>query len=280
MAEQPLQINLRKIIRGRLSKKANRLIPDFAIRLLEKIVCQNELNGILARTFPHEGVKFAAAVLDDLNIEVSVVGLENIPKDGRFIFASNHPLGGLDGIALIKVLGGLYGDDGFKFLVNDMLMNIAPLRPVFLPINKYGSQGREAAKLINAAYESDTQMLIFPAGLVSRKQKGGKIKDLEWQKAFVMKAIEYQRDIIPVRFEGLNSSFFYNFAKWRKLLNIKINIEQALLPSELCKAKGKKFRIVIGRPITWQILDIQQKTPKQIAAEIKRIVYGMKHPAV
>lgn len=263
-----------------MSKKANRLIPDFAIRLLEKIVCQNELNGILARTFPHEGVKFAAAALDDLNIEVSVVGLENIPKDGRFIFASNHPLGGLDGIALIKVLGGLYGDDGFKFLVNDMLMNIAPLRPVFLPINKYGSQGREAAKLINAAYESDTQMLIFPAGLVSRKQKGGKIKDLEWQKAFVMKAIEYQRDIIPVRFEGLNSSFFYNFAKWRKLLNIKINIEQALLPSELCKAKGKKFRIVIGRPITWQILDIQQKTPKQIATEIKRIVYGMKHPAV
>ena len=273
MENNPLQINLQKIIRDRISAKANRFIPGFAIKFIEKLICQDELNEILFHAFPYVGVEFADAVLKDLGITIDVFGLENIPSNGRFIFASNHPLGGLDGIALIKVLGRLYGDDGFKFLVNDMLMNIAPLKPVFLPINKYGSQGRDAAKLINSTYESDSQVLIFPAGLVSRKQNGGIIKDLEWQKAFVAKAIEYKRDIIPVYFDGHNSSFFYNFARWRTRLGIKVNIEQVFLPSELCKSKGKNYKIRIGKPIEWQSLSKIKHTHKEIANEIKENAY-------
>lgn len=273
MENVPLQIDLQKIIRNRLTAKVNRLIPNCIIKLVEKLICQEDLNGILSRTSLYEGVEFADAVLKDMSISLDVVGLENIPCNGRFIFVSNHPLGGLDGIALIKVLGALYGNDGFKFLVNDMLMNIAPLKPIFLPINKYGSQGREAAKMINETYESDKQVLMFPAGLVSRKQKGGVIKDLEWQKAFVAKAMEHRRDIIPIYFEGYNSVFFYNLALWRKRLGIKINIEQVFLPSELCKSKGKSFKIIIGKPISWQSLLEIKLAYKEIANEIKEKAY-------
>lgn len=275
MEEAPLQINLQRIIRGRLSKSNNRFIPDFAIRLLEKIICQDQLNGILSRTFPNEGVAFADAALKDLGITVEVTGIENLPTSGRFIFASNHPLGGLDGITLIKVLGDIYGADGIRFLVNDMLMNVRPLRKVFLPINKYGAQGRDAANEINRTYASNVQMLIFPAGLVSRRHKGGEIKDLNWQKAFVSKAIEFHRDIIPIYFDGLNSSFFYKFAYWRKRSGLKINIEQALLPSELCKSRGKHFRVIFGKPISWQTLKDSDRNPRESAAYIKSIVYSL-----
>ena len=275
MNATPLKIDLQAIIKSRLPRNKSKFIPTFLIRMLEKLVCQEDLNGILSRTFPHEGVAFADAVLKDLNITVDVAGIENIPSTGRFIFASNHPLGGLDGIALIKVIGGMYGDENFRFLVNDMLMNVRPLRNVFLPINKYGAQGRSAAVQINQEYESDKQMIIFPAGLVSRKQKGGEIKDLQWQKAFIAKAIEYQRDIIPVFFEGLNSPFFYNFAKWRKCSGLKFNIEQVLLPSEVCKSRGKHFRIHIGRPISWQSLKQSDRTPIQLADDIKEAVYQL-----
>ena len=275
MNQMPLQIDLQAIINDRVPRKKRRFVPNALIRLVEKIICQDQLNAILRDTHPHEGVAFADALLRHLNISIEVIGRENIPSHGRFIFASNHPLGGLDGISLIKVLGDIYGPDGVRFLVNDILMNVRPLRSVFLPINKYGSQGRAAAELINQTYASDTQMIIFPAGLVSRRHKGGEIKDLQWQKAFIAKAIEHERDIIPIYFEGLNSSFFYNFAHWRKRSGLKINIEQALLPSELVKARDKHFRIHIGRPVGWQSLKQSDLTPIQLADDIKAAVYDL-----
>ena len=275
MNDGPLQIDLQEILRRRVPPAKRRWIPRWLVRRLERLVRQDELNGILQRTYPNEGTSFASAALKDLNIEVEVRGLENIPQTGRFIFASNHPLGGLDGIALISVLGARYGDDRLRFPVNDMLMNVRPLRGVFIPINKFGRQGREAARQLAETYASDAQMIFFPAGLVSRLHKGGLIKDLEWQKAFVAKALEYDRDIIPVHFSGRNSMKFYRLAKWRKRLGIKFNFEQILLPSELCKSKGSKYVITIGKPLTAASLRESGKTPRQLAADIRDRVYSL-----
>lgn len=275
MNDGPLQIDLQEILRRRVPPARRRWIPRWLVRRLERLVRQDELNGILQRTYPNEGTSFASAALKDLNIEVEVRGLENIPQTGRFIFASNHPLGGLDGIALISVLGARYGDDRLRFPVNDMLMNVRPLRGVFIPINKFGRQGREAVRQLAETYASDAQMIFFPAGLVSRLHKGGLIKDLEWQKAFVAKALEYDRDIIPVHFSGRNSMKFYRLAKWRKRLGIKFNFEQILLPSELCKSKGSKYVITIGKPLTAASLRESGKTPRQLAADIRDRVYSL-----
>lgn len=250
MNTTPLNINLKKIIRTRVGGWKGKLIPGFLISALERLIHQDELNETLLATHPSEGTEFAERAYRHFNLTLETEGLDNIPDEGRFIFVCNHPLGGLDGIGLIKVLGGIYGDAGIRFLVNDMLMNVEPLRPVFLPINKYGAQGREAARAIADAYKSDVQIIIFPAGLVSRLHADGNIRDLAWQKSFVSKAIEYGRDVIPVYFDGLNRKRFYNIARWRKRLGLKVNIEQALLPGEVCAARNRTFRVTFGKPIT------------------------------
>ena len=182
-----LKIDLTGIIRSRVGGFRGKLIPGFVLNALERLIHQDELNEVLEKTYPKEGAEFAAGVYDYFNVTLKPVGMENIPSGGRFIFASNHPLGGLDGIGLIALLGKKYGDEGIRFLVNDMLMNVEPLRPVFLPVNKYGSQGRGAARAINDAYASDRQIIIFPAGLCSRLGDNGEIRDLKWNKSFIAK---------------------------------------------------------------------------------------------
>lgn len=277
MAEK-LHIDLDGIIRSRLSDGKSRFIPRWATRVLERLIHQEELNDTLDATWPSEGTAFAEAVYRHFDLSLIVNGMEKIPESGRFIFASNHPLGGLDGIGLIKVLGERYGDEGIRFLVNDMLMNVEPLRPVFLPINKYGSQGRAAAAAIADAYGSERQIIIFPAGLVSRLQPDGSIRDLKWQKSFVQKAIEHKRDIIPVRFEGHNRMRFYRTAYWRKRLGIKVNLEQAMLPAELCAARGGNFSVTFGDPISWQTLQRMMSkgtSPAEAASNIREVIYSL-----
>ena len=280
MSKRPiLQLDIEGILRKRIPSHKQKFIPRILYKALARLIHQDELNEILRISYPSQGSEFSRKVLKHLDIEVEVDGVENLPtSDRRVVFASNHPLGGLDGIALIAVLGQRYGDENISFLVNDLLMNVEPLSNVFLPINKYGSQARAAAEAINSAYASDHQIIIFPAGLVSRLHPGGEVHDLKWQKAFVQKAIENDRDIIPVRFVALNRKRFYRLAKWRKKLGIKVNIEQATLPAELCASRGKKFRIIIGKPISVSDLNKSGKPYPQLAEEIRGKVYSMYKP--
>ena len=277
MGEELLKIDIKKILENRIPKKKRRLIPPFLITFVEKLIRQKELNEILEATLPSKGSEFSGRVLEHLDIKLEVEGLEKLPEGKRYMFASNHPLGGLDGMALITVLGKKYGDDNIRFLVNDMLMNVKPLEDIFLPINKLGKQGKGNARIINEKMESDCQIFQFPAGLCSRLNDKGEIADLEWQKSFVTKAQQYKRDIIPVYFEGQNSRKFYRAAKLRKKLGIRFNLEQILLPSELCKARGSKYRIIFGTPIPYQTLETLGSSPKEIAQAIKEASYYLKH---
>ena len=275
MAEKILQLDIRSILNSRIPRNKRKWIPSFLITGVEKLIRQKELNEILRATLPSEGSEFARRVLEYLNISVSVEGLENLKDGARYMFASNHPLGGLDGMALITVLGDKYGDENMRFLVNDMLMNVDPLRGIFLPVNKFGKQGKAYAQIINEKMESDCQIFQFPAGLCSRLHDNGEIADLDWQKSFVAKAIEYKRDIVPVFFVGQNSKKFYKTARWRKKMGIKFNLEQILLPSELCKARGSHYRIIFGTPVSWESLVGSGKSHKDLAADIRSLSYSL-----
>ncbi len=276
-----LQLDIEGILKKRIPSSKQRLIPNFLYKALARLIHQDELNEILRIGYPSEGSEFSEKVLKYLDIKVDVEGAENLPPLGhRVTFASNHPLGGLDGIALIAVLGKYYGDENIRFMVNDLLMNVEPLSNVFLPINKYGSQARAAADAINKEYASDHQLLVFPAGLVSRLHPGGEVHDLKWQKAFVQKSIEYGRDIVPIRFVALNRKRFYRLAKWRKKLGINVNIEQATLPAELCASRGKHFRIIIGKPISIDSLKSSGKSAPQIAADLRSHIYTLHSPEI
>ena len=265
-----MKIDVAKVLKERLPKHY-KYIPRFAMRWLERTICQDRLNAILQKMAGKNSVDAATAALDDMDITVVPKGLDQLPQ-GRYMFVSNHPLGGLDGLALISLLGNHY-DHKIKFLVNDLLMAVEPLRDVFLPVNKYGKQSRVAASEIEEALQSDNQFITFPAGLCSRMQPDGTIADLPWQKAAVIHAVKYQRDIVPVYFDARNSKFFYRFAKWRKKLGIKFNIELIFLPKEMIKQCGSTQRVIIGEPIPWQTLDT--RAPKQQAARLRYLVYTM-----
>ena len=265
-----VKIDVDNVLRTRLPKHY-RYIPRFVVRWLERTICQDRLNTILKKMADKNSVDAATAALDEMGINVTASGLDELP-DGRYMFVSNHPLGGLDGLALISLLGNRY-DHKIKFLVNDLLMAVVPLRGVFLPVNKYGHQSRAAASQIEEALKGDDQFITFPAGLCSRMQPDGTIADLPWQKAAVVHAVNNQRDIVPIYFDARNSRFFYRFAKWRKRLGIKFNIELIFLPKEMLKQSGSNLHFIVGQPIPWSSLDA--RAPRHEAARLRDIVYTM-----
>lgn len=249
-----------------------KIIPGFVIRYLKRITHQDGVNRIILQNNHIKGLPFAQAILDDFGVKFNTVGLENIPEDGRYLFASNHPLGGMDGIAFLTATGQRFPH--IKFPVNDILMNIKGLNTIFLPVNKHGGHSRDAARVLEDTYQSEAQILFFPAGLVSRKQQGGIIKDLEWKRNFIKKAIQHQRDVVPVHISGHNTPFFYNLAKWRKRLGIKANIEMLYLADEMFKQNGQILTIRYGQPVSWQTLK-DENNPAKSAEKIKEMVYAL-----
>ena len=214
--KEALQIDIEKIIGEKIPKLANKL-PRFAFRYLKKILHQDDINGLLSRTEGVSGLPFVTETMKEFNTSVNAVGLDHVSEDGRYIVAANHPIGGLDGIALIDTVGKIRPD--VITPVNDFLMFIPNLRPLFIPVNKLGSNA-DNIKIFNDTFAGDRTICFYPFGLCSRKQKG-KIIDLEWKKTFITKARTYHRDIIPTHISGRNSNFFYNFSNLRKKLGIK-----------------------------------------------------------
>lgn len=266
------QIDIKQVLRQK-APSAARKIPGFMVDYLIRTVHQDELNEILRRYHDKDGVAFMQELIGYFDLNLELVNEENIPAEGRYIFASNHPLGGVDGICLSAIIGGRF-DGKIRYLVNDRLLYLSNLRSIFVPINKHGAQGKKNAELIEKAYASDNQIITFPAGLCSRKQNG-KIQDTEWKKSFIQKAVEYRRDIVPVFFEGRNSNFFYRLANMRKALGIKMNYEMIYLPDEMFKSKHKTYSIHFGKPIPWQTFDSSRK-PAEWAEWVKEIVYNLK----
>lgn len=263
-------IQVRNVIHTK-SPKLAKWIPGFLIRYLERIIHEDEINYIMTKFRELYGLDFVDALISELGIEVVLQGADRVPYADNVIFASNHPLGGLDGIAIMHAIGRYRRD--VKFLVNDILLNIGNLEPLFVPVNKVGSQAKSAIMAIDKAYANDNALLIFPAGLVSRKIKG-RVVDLEWKKSFINKSKKYKRDIIPVYIDGENSNFFYNLAKLRAKLGLKANIEMLYLPDEMFSQRNQRVVISIGERISYNHFD-NSKTEYEWASEVKSIVYSM-----
>lgn len=274
--ETLMKIDVDGVLRQRIPRYY-RYIPRFIIKWLERTICQDRMNELLEKNKSKTNAEFCAGVLEDLNISYEVIGEENLPpeENRRVVIVSNHPLGALDGMTMIDYITKRYGGN-VKFVVNDLLMAIKPLNGVFLPINKHGKQSRNSSNAIDEAMAGNDPIIIFPAGLCSRRQPDGTICDLEWRKMFVNKSVEYQRDVIPMYFDAENSSFFYKFAKLRMRLGIKFNIEMIYLPREIFRSENAKFLIKVGKTISWSTLNSGKHASTQ-ASKIKSIVYNLKN---
>lgn len=271
---KPMLIDVEEVVKQKLP---NKKLPRFIIKYLKKIVHEDEFNKYLTKAHEEgwENLDFIeGAIYDVLDSGAEVLGIENLPpKEGRYIFVSNHPLGGLDSLIIGHTLGRKY-DGKVKYFANDILMFLDPLKGMFLPVNKGGQGGdlRENIKIIDQFFKSDEHLIIFPSGAGSRKI-GGKIQDKPWIKTFVAKATQYQRDVVPIYFEGRNSNFFYNLSLIRTKLGLP-NIEMLYFANEMVKQRGKKFRMKIGESIPYTTFD-RSKTPTEWAAWVRSRVYEM-----
>ena len=266
-------IDIEKILKDKMGAKA-KFVPGFLVRWLKRIVHQDQINAFLWESRDKTGVEWLEACVEYLDIKLEVEGKENLPApdDKRlYTFVSNHPLGGQDGVALGAVIGRHY-DGRFRYLVNDLLMNLPGLAPLCIPINKTGSQSRNFPAMVKAGFESDNHMLMFPAGLCSRK-RNGVISDIPWTKTFVSKSVEYQRDVVPIHFSGQNSNFFYRLANFSDKC-LPFNLAMLYLVDEMYKNVHKTFQIKIGKPIPWQTFD-KSKTPVEWAQFVRDQVYQL-----
>lgn len=267
-------INIDKILVSKMGNKA-KFVPRPLVSWLKRIIHQEEVNKYLWESRHLTGTEWLEECVRYLDMTIELVGEENLPKkdDGRlYTFVSNHPLGGEDGVALGAIIGRHY-DGRFRYLVNDLLMNLPGLAPVCIPINKTGNQSRNFPAMVEAGFKSDNHMLMFPAGICSRKH-GDEIRDIAWKKTFITKSVEYQRDVVPIHFGGQNSPFFYKLANFSDKYVKKVNIAMLFLVDEMYKNVHKTFRVAIGKPIPWQTFD-KSKTAAQWAQYVQDIVYKL-----
>lgn len=264
------QVNVRQVFFEKNARLA-RFIPGFVFRYLEKIIHQREINEFLSVHGEKTGIDFVRAAIKDFNVSIRLEGEQHIPGEGKYIFVANHPWGGFDGLLLMEVISRYYND--FKFLVNDILMNITNLHPLFIPVNKHGKQASDSVRILDETYQSKAQILTFPSGLVSRYSKG-QVMDLPWKKNFITKAIQYQRDVIPLFFNGRNSKFFYRLYRLRKFLGIKAALEMFYLVDETYRHKNKSIVVTFGEPIPYSTFD-KSRSPLQWARWVKEKVYAL-----
>jgi putative hemolysin len=261
-------IDIEKAIRAG-NNKTLRSLPRFMISLLKKLVCEDEINKTIYRSRHLTGVPFVIDVLDGWNVKVNIAGGENIPASGRFIFASNHPVGGVDALSIFSSIYKFYPE--IVSPANQLLNNVPNLRPMVFGLDVFGKASRETAARLDELYESDKQIMIFPAGEVSRRKRGV-ISDITWQKSFIAKAVKHRRDVIPMHVSGRNSNLFYFVAGLRKKLGIKMYVETLLLPREMMNQKNGIVTVTFGKPISYQTFT-SEKSAQEWAREVKEIVY-------
>lgn len=262
-------IDVAKILKEK-APSLEKWMPYFAINWLKKKLHEDEINAAMHQMKDLYGLDFNAKGLEILGAKIESVNSHHLPEKGRIIVAANHPLGGLDGLALIKAVGDIRPD--VRFFVNDVLKKIKNYDNVFVGINKVGNTPAKSLRTMEDILVSDDAVLFFPAGLVSRKQNGV-VRDLEWKKSFVTQAIDHQRMIVPVFIEGQNSKFFYNFANFRKKIGIKGNLEMLFLPDEMFKQRGQTVKIHFSQPFDSAILH-NKKTHREWAAHLKQFIYS------
>lgn len=267
-------IDIEMILKSKMGPKA-KWVPGFVISWLKRIVHQDEVNAFLWESRDKVGTEWLEACVEYLKMTLVVKGKENLPdkNDGKlYTFVSNHPLGGEDGVALGAIIGRHY-DSRFRYLVNDLLMNLPGLAPLCIPINKTGGQSRSFPTMVKKGFESDNHMLMYPAGICSRRQRDGSIRDIPWSKTFITKSVECHRDVVPIHFSGCNSNFFYRLANFSDK-HLKFNLAMLFLVDEMYKNVGKSFEVKIGKPISWQTFD-KSKTPMEWAKFVQDKVYEL-----
>ncbi|WP_299462088.1 1-acyl-sn-glycerol-3-phosphate acyltransferase [uncultured Microscilla sp.] len=271
MSDQQKFIDIKRVIADK-NPKLLKWTPGFVVKYLKNILHEDEINEVIENNKDKLNIEFCEEVIKHFNIQLTTQGLDNVPEKGGCILAINHPLGGMDAMAIVTLLKQKRTD--IKFIVNDVLMNLVNLQGMFVGVNKHGKNVKESLRKVDELFATDQLICVFPAGLVSRKKKG-EIRDLEWKKTFITRARKHQRLIIPTYIDGELSNFFYRLSNMRTKVGVKTNIEMLYLVNEMFKQRNKKMKVIFGKPIVSNDLDRKIKSDAEWAEEIKNKVYQL-----
>ncbi len=265
------QLDIKKIIRNQPNKIVRNL-PNFIINKIKKSFHENEINEILKKNRNKYGLDFLYGVMEHMNYKIKAFNEDLIPNKGQFIFAGNHPFGGVDYGAVASVISRKFKKT--KLVANEVFLHVENAKDLFLPVSTLKKNEQEKIDNIDRSLaEDDTQILIFPAGKVSRKVKGV-IDDGFWHRSFIRNSISFKRDIIPFFVFGENSKKFYRWARVRKFFGIKANLEFFLLPGEVFKKRNAEVKLVFGKPIPYTTFN-DSKTHLEWAQVVKSQVYDL-----
>lgn len=261
-------LDLNEILGPKMSAK----LPGFVKRFLARRLHIKQINDCIMKAEHYAGAGFFDEALDYIGITYKVRGEENLDLSKKYLFACNHPLGGPEALIIGSIFRKIYGD-GFMVPSNQILYNMKPLQEFFVPVSVGGRQGRGIAEKIAGMFESDRQVLVFPAGLCAKSIKGV-VTEMPWKKMFITQSRKYERDVVPVHISGHNSKWYFFLSWLSRTLKLKFNIGMLYLVDELFKQAGKEFVITFGKPLSYESFD-SSKTDLQWADEVKNIVKNL-----
>ncbi len=251
-------------------KEKENVLKKSLLKIAKKIVHEDSINQFLSQNSHLKGFDFVDAVLDyfDFDYTVSSNDLQNIPSTGKVIIIANHPLGGLDALCLLKLVGQIRKD--VKILANDFLVGFEALHSLMIPLDNFKDrQSKESIKKIYEALKNEEAIIIFPAGEVSRATPKG-VKDPAWNKGFLNFAKNSNSAILPIFLDAKNSKAFYTISLINKTFST------LLLSNEMFNKKSKNINIKIG-----QIIPSEHITPKGLNKDFlvnlyKKHLYALK----
>ncbi|WP_415892171.1 lysophospholipid acyltransferase family protein [Neptuniibacter sp. PT8_73] len=238
-----------------------------ALHMLRKLVHEKEINTFLAKNKDAHGFEFIDRVLDYFNFGYSISNHDraNIPSSGRVVIIANHPLGALDGLSLLKLVGEVRRD--VKIVANDVLMNFDPISNLFLPVdNLKGNTRKKNIEGIVDALRQEQAVIVFPAGEVSRAGITG-IKDDKWNSGFLRIARKANAPILPVFIGGKNSPLFYSVSYLNK------NFSTIMLAREMFKQYSVTIKIKVGEAIPYSQIDAVPVSTAEKTKLLKKHLY-------
>lgn len=253
----------------RLAEGRPRELARPVVELLRRVACEERINAFLAETKGLVGFAFVERAIELLQLRYSVANTdrENIPVEGRVVIVANHPLGALDALALIHLVGSVRRD--VKVLANDLLLQFTQLKPLLLPLPVFGGgSAHGGARAAYRALENDEALIVFPAGEVSRMRAAG-VRDAAWSPGFVRLALKTGAPVVPVHIAAQNSPVFYGVSMLAKPLS------SLLLPREMFGAARARIELQVGENVPAAALTQSTQQPQRIAQQMRTHVYRL-----
>ncbi|MCX7089166.1 MAG: lysophospholipid acyltransferase family protein [Methylococcales bacterium] len=247
----------------------------FLLKTLKKLIHQDEFNEVIAKNQHLRGFAFLDKLLHyfKFNYQIGNTSFNNIPSEGRLLIVANHPIGTLDGLALVKLVRSVRPD--VRIVANRVLSQMEPLQSVFLSVDVLaGHQNLRATyRAMLEALENESALIIFPAGEVSRITPKG-IRDGLWQSGFIKLARRAKCSVLPVHIKAKNSAWFYSLSTVYKPLGT------LWLVNEMFNKRHQEIKFKVGAPIPHTALAESDESDEQLSQRFRKHVLnlGKKHP--